>query len=147
MAVSGKTGVGLNKALSWSARAAGLLASGLFLLFVAESGGARLSTLSWTSPREMPLFLALTVAVAGVTIAWRWELVGGAVAVVGALAVVQLVYLGAGLAMVPAAAVMVSPLFVAGILHVTCCCRTLATRLAREPKPQPQRSIDTVAVA
>lgn len=147
MVVSEKNGGGLTKAMRSSARVVGLLASGLFLLFLAESGVTLLPALSWTSTRGMPLFLALTLAMAGVLIAWRWETVGGALAVIGALAVVQLVYLGAGLAMVPAAGVLVLPPLVAGILHVTCGWRTRATRLAREPKPQPQRSSKIMAVA
>ena len=130
-----------------SAQVVGLLACGLFVLFLAESGVTLLSALSWTTPMGMPLFLALTMAVAGVLIAWRWESIGGAVAVIAALAVVQLVYLGAGLAMVPAAVVLVLPPLVAGILHVICGWKSRATHLAREPKPQPQRSSETMVVA
>ena len=77
----------------------------------------------------------------------RWESIGGAVAVIAALAVVQLVYLGAGLAMVPVAGVLVLPPLVAGILHVICGWRTRVTHLACEPKPQPQRSSESMVVA
>ena len=146
MVASEKNGGGLTKAMRNSARGVGLLASGLFLLFLADSGLSLLSTLSWTNARGMPLFLALTVAVAGVLIAWRWETVGGALAVIGALAVVQLVYLGAELAMVPAAGMLVLPPLVAGILYLTCGWRTRAIRLARQHEPQSQRS-STMAVA
>ena len=71
----------LAKGLLWPARAVSLLVSGLFLLFVVESGARVVATLDWSSPRGMPLLLVLVLSVAGVNIAWRWaKLAPGGVA-------------------------------------------------------------------
>ena len=58
--------------MRWSARMIGLFTSGLFALFLIESGARILPALSWNSLRGVPLFLVLTMAVVGVIIAWRY---------------------------------------------------------------------------
>ncbi len=110
----------LTKGLRWSARVVGLLANGLFVLFLVESGARIIPMLSWSSPRGLPLLVAMVVAAAGVLIAWRWELVGGALAVVGAVAIVILIYLGAGTILFRATMVFILPLIVPGILFLVC---------------------------
>jgi peptidoglycan/LPS O-acetylase OafA/YrhL len=115
---------GLTKGLRWSARVVGLFAIGLFLLFLVESGARIIPALSWSSPRGMPLLIAMIVAALGVLVAWRWELVGGAMAVVGAVAIFFLVYAGGGAHLFRAALILIVPLVVPGILFLVCHLRT-----------------------
>jgi hypothetical protein len=109
--------------MRWSARVVGLLACGLFLQFIIESG-AKLPALSWGSLQGMPLLLALVTAVAGVLVAWRWEAIGGAMALVGSMAVVVMVYLESGPTLIVAAVILTLPLVVAGAVYLGCCWRT-----------------------
>lgn len=125
MTMAMKTGDRLTKRMRWSARVVGITASCLLVLFVIESGARILPALSWSSPTEMPLLLALALAVMGVLIAWRWETVGGAMTVAGAVAIIALAYMGSGPAMVFAALMLTLPLFVAGALYLACHWRTL----------------------
>ncbi|MFC2046499.1 hypothetical protein ACFLTC_03145, partial [Chloroflexota bacterium] len=76
MAVDTHTSERLTKVLRWSARIVGLIATGLFLLFLVESGANIINELSWSSPRGIPLLLAMGVAVAGVLLGWFVELIG-----------------------------------------------------------------------
>ena len=102
----------------WIARIVGLLASGPFLLFLVFLGAAICPNLSWSNPQEMPLFCILTVAAIGVLIAWRWEMIGGAIMVISAVAMHGLVYLASGQA-APAPVLMLSvPYFLAGVLFL-----------------------------
>lgn len=119
-----RTGDGLTKGVRWSARLVGLLAASLFLEFIMRKGAKIVPGLSWSSPIGMPLFVALVMAVAGGLIGWRWEAIGGTMAVVGAVAFVALAYIGLGPGIVPAALMLTLPLFVAGFLYLACCWRT-----------------------
>lgn len=67
--------------------ALGLWASVPFVLFLIYSGARVCPKLSWNSPQGMPLFIVLAMATVGVLIAWRWEMIGGAMAVVCAIAI------------------------------------------------------------
>jgi hypothetical protein len=110
--------------MRWMARILGLLASGLFLFFLICAGIEICPTLSWISSRGMPLFIILAVAAVGVLVAWRWELVGGAMAALGAIAISALVYFGSGRAVLSTALMIGLPFFVSGILFLACCWRT-----------------------
>jgi hypothetical protein len=110
--------------MRWIARALGLLASGPFVLFLIYSGARILPKLSWSSPQGMPLFIVLAMATVGILIAWRWELIGGAIAVVCAIAISALVYTGSGLTVFSAALMASAPFFVAGVLFLACCWKT-----------------------
>jgi hypothetical protein len=109
--------------MRWIARFVTLIAVGLFVLFAVEAGTKALSTLSWARPQGMPLLVALLVALLGVLIAWRWELVGSSIALVGALAMVGLVCLGSGTDLLLCSLFFITPLFVAGALYLGCCYR------------------------
>jgi hypothetical protein len=146
MTMAQKTGDGLTNGMRWGARVVGLLASGLFLQFMIRSGVRMLPALSWSGPREMPLFLAMVVSVAGVLIAWRWETAGGTMTVGGAVAIIVLAYVGAGLAIVPAAMMLTLPLFVAGVLCLACCWRIRTATRSRGHKHQARRMESTAAV-
>ncbi|MFC2046614.1 hypothetical protein ACFLTC_03735, partial [Chloroflexota bacterium] len=74
--------------------------------------------LTWTSPLGMPLLVALAVAVAGVLIAWRWEMAGGAMALLGGLGIMGLVYAGSGPESLLAALLLAFPMLVAGVLFL-----------------------------
>lgn len=104
------------------ARVLGLVAAGLFAAFLFVSG-AIVFPLSWSDPQGIPLLLALLVAVAGVLVAWRWELIGGVMAVGGAVAIVALVCAGSGSDMLLCALLFTLPLLIAGFLYLGCCWR------------------------
>jgi len=110
-------------AMRWAARVLALLVAGLFVWFLAEFGARVLPALSWLDPQGVPLLAALLVALAGVLVAWRWELAGGLLTLAGALAIVALVAVGSGLDTVYAALLLTAPLLVAGALYVGCCAR------------------------
>jgi hypothetical protein len=116
----------------WIARVLGLLASGPFVLFLVFLGATVCPKLSWSNPQGMPLFCVLTAATVGVLIAWRWEMIGGALAVVSAVAISGLVYFGSARAVFPAALMASVPYFVAGVLFMACCWRTRRAQSQRE---------------
>lgn len=118
-----RTRDGWTQVMRWIARFVALIAVGLFVLFAVEAGTKALSTLSWTRPQGMPLLVALLVALLGVLIAWRWELVGSSIALVAALAMVGLVCLGSGTDLLLCSLFFITPLFVAGTLYLGCCYR------------------------
>jgi len=74
----------------------------------------------------------LTAATVGVLIAWRWEMIGGAIAVVSAVAISGLVYLGSARAAFPAALMASVPYFVAGVLFLACYWRTRRAHSQRD---------------
>jgi hypothetical protein len=113
--------------MRWVARLLALASVGLFVLFAVECGPRAFASLSWSSPQGMPLLIALLVALAGVVIAWRWELVGGTMAVVGAAAIMALVCAGSGFELFWCALVFTAPLLLAGALYMGCCWRKRAT--------------------
>jgi hypothetical protein len=123
MAEIQKTDNGWTVAMRWTARLLALAAAGLFVLFVALSGPKVLSMISWSSPQGLPLLLGLLVALVGVLIAWRWELIGGVLAVAGAVAIMGLVCWGSGTDMLYCAVLFTLPIMVAGALYLGCCWR------------------------
>jgi hypothetical protein len=110
--------------MRWAARILGLVALGLFVLFLAGTGTSTITALSFSDPQGLPLLLALVVALAGVLIAWRWELVGGAMAVGGAALITALVCAGSGFDMLYCGLLFTAPLMLAGLLYLGCCWRT-----------------------
>jgi len=130
MAAVQRAGDGWVAVMRWGGRVLAMLAAALFLLFLWQAGTKVFPSLSWTRPQGWPLALAIVAALGGVLAAWRWELAGGVVALVGALAIVVLVVLGSGLDMLFAAVLFVAPLALAGLLYLGCCarCRVVAHR-------------------
>ena len=68
--------------IRWAARVSGLLVVGVFLLilflaFTNEDG---------IQAQAVPKIILLTIVIAGVGLAWRWERVGGAILVASAVA-------------------------------------------------------------
>lgn len=123
---------GWTQAMRWAARILSLVAIALFGLYLAQSGASRLSAMSWTNPQGLPLFIALLVALAGVLIAWRWELVGGIVTIVGAVAIIAQTCLGSGPVMFLCSLFFTLPLLVAGVLYLICCWRTQTSATLQE---------------
>jgi hypothetical protein len=109
--------------MRWIARILALVAVGLFVFFAVELGAKVFPTLSW-GPQGIPLLVALVVALAGVLVAWRWELVGGLMTVAGVAAIMGLVCLGSGIDMFYCAFLFTLPLLLAGGLFLACCWRT-----------------------
>jgi hypothetical protein len=105
------------------ARLLALLAVALTVWFVVESGARLLPLLRWDRLQGLPLLLALGVALLGVVLAWRWELLGGLLALLGSLATVALVVAGSGLDMAYGALLFTAPLLVAAALYLGCCAR------------------------
>lgn len=111
-------------AMRWIARFLALVAAGLFAYFLVEFGAKVFPSLAWTNPQGIPLLLALLLALAGVLIAWRWELIGGMIAVACSAAIIALVCAGSGLDMFLCAVFFTLPLLLAGALYLGCCWRT-----------------------
>lgn len=127
-----KSNNGWTTTIRWAARLIGLVAIGLFVLFVATSGTSVLSQLSFTDPQGLPMLIALALALAGVLVAWRWELVGGIMTIVGAVGIIGLVCLGSGTDMFLCSLFFTGPLLLAGVLYLACCFRTKAAALATQ---------------
>ena len=115
---------GWTQGLRWTARLVGLLAIGLFIAFVVMSGPSVFANLSLLSFQGLPLLIALLLALGGVLVAWRWELVGGIMSIVGSIAIIGLVCLGSGTDMFLCSLFFTLPLLVAGVLYLVCCYRT-----------------------
>jgi hypothetical protein len=82
----------------WFARIVGALMVALFVVFfVGESlGGAGSSSIGRLTPIEWLEVAALLVMSAGVLLAWRWEVAGGALSLGGGLAFNVVESLGGG---------------------------------------------------
>lgn len=119
---------GWTSTMRWAARLIGLVAAGLFVAFLIVSGSFVVSEAQWTSPQGLPLAVALVVAVAGVLVAWRWELVGGLMAMGGSVAIMALVCAGSGMDMFYCSFLFTLPLLLAGALYLGCCARQRVTQ-------------------
>jgi len=122
---------GWTTAIRWVARLLAVLVVLLFVWFLVESGPRLWQSLAWDQVQGVPVLAALLVALTGVVLAWRWELLGGLVTLLGSLAVVALVVAGSGLDMIYAALLFTAPLLVAAALYLGCCARD-RTRAAVE---------------
>jgi len=131
---------GMTTTMRWSARMIGLFAVGLFGLFLIESGARIVPALSWSDLQGMPLFLALTVAVAGVLIAWKQEAIGGLMSFTGGALILALAYLASGTGMTFTAFLLAAPLLSAGLLHLACSLGTRLSALHLDRAPQAIRS-------
>lgn len=127
MTTGNETNNGWTAVMRWTARLMALVTGGLFVYFAVEFGSKVFPSLSWGSPQGMPLLLGLLVALGGALIAWRWELIGGVMAVAGAVLVMALVCAGSGLDMLFCALLFTLPLLVTGALYLGCCWRKRAT--------------------
>ncbi len=126
--------IGWTSATRWTARLLALASAGLFVAFIVESGARALSTLTWDSPQGFPLLVALMVAIAGVLIAWRWELIGALMSVTGAMAIMVLVCAGSGTDLLLAVVLFILPPLAAGTLYLGCCWqKQVVTRSAQAP--------------
>lgn len=113
--------------LRWTARVLSLVALGLLVLFVVETGPA---ALMGGTLQGWPLALALLLSLAGLLLAWRWEAMGGLLGLLGALAVVGLVILGAGTHMLLGALLFAAPLLLAAALYLGCCASRMLAHTA-----------------
>ena len=129
---------GMTTTMRWSARMIGLFSIGLYFLFIIESGVRIVPALSWTDLRGIPLFLALTMAVVGLVIAWGWEALGGFLALAGGSLILALVYTESGTGMTFTAALLALPLLTAGLLHLTC---SVWTTLAAQPGARAPQAV------
>ena len=75
-------------------RAVGLLAvlTALLYLRAMASGGFLYRGVSENIPVTTILFVLMLIATAGLVLTWRWECLGGVVAILGSLAVAAVVY-------------------------------------------------------
>ena len=126
-----QTGDGSTTAMRWTARILALLAVGLFVFFAIELGARVFPELDW-GPQGIPLLIVVGVALTGVIVAWRWELVGGIMTVAGVAGIMALVCLGSGTDMLFCAFLFTLPLLVAGALYLGCCWRTRMAKVAQE---------------
>lgn len=131
MAAVSKCNDGWTTAMRWGARVLALIAVGLFVYFAVEFGSQVFPSLAWTHPQGIPLLIALVLALAGVLIAWQWELIGGIIAVAGSAAIMAMVYAGSGPDMLYCAVLFTLPLLLAGALYLGCYWRSI-----RAARPQ-----------
>jgi hypothetical protein len=99
------------------------------VLFLVKVGSELIPALGW-NPQGILLLVGLTVGLVGLLIAWRWELVGGVMAVAGAFEVMALVCLGSGTDMLYCAFLFTAPILIAGALYLACCWRKRDTTAA-----------------
>jgi hypothetical protein len=102
------------------ARAVGLLAvlTALLYLRAIASGGFLYRGVSENIPVTTILFVLMLIATAGLVLTWRWECVGGIVAIVGSLAVAAVVYTTFAENRLLALLVYSSPFLISGSLCV-----------------------------
>ena len=131
--------------LRWTARANSLLVTGLFLLYLVQSGALVIPALSWSSLRGMPMLSALALAVAGTIIAWKCEMIGGCLTLVGAVAVLALAYLASGPGLLLTASFLSLPLVVSGILYLACYSSLHVCQTMRNQEAPADRSSGTLA--
>ena len=124
MATDQKGGNVWTAAMRWTARLLALIAAGLFVFFAVEFGAKVFPSLSLLRPQGIPLLIVVLVTLVGALIAWRWELVGGIMTLVGAALAIALVCAGSGTDMFFCAFLFTLPLLVAGALYLACCWRT-----------------------
>lgn len=123
MAKQGRVTDGGTEAMRWAARILALVVMALFAWFAIEFGPRVFPGLGWGT-QGLPLLLGVAAGIAGLIVAWQWELVGGVMAVVGALATMVLVCAGSGADMLLCAIFFTLPILVAGVLYLGCCYRT-----------------------
>jgi hypothetical protein len=121
---------GSTSAMRWTARLLALVAIGLFVYFAVDFGARVFPALSW-GPQGIPLLVVVGIALAGVLVAWRWELVGGIMTLAGVAGIMALVCLGSGTDMLFCAFLFTLPLLVAGTLYLGCCWRTKSVKVAQ----------------
>ena len=104
----------------WTARIAGTLMALFFLAFFVGEGFPNIFRLHW---RESLSVLAMSAVVVGLLLAWKWEGVGGAIALAAMVLFMLLVGMRGGrtsLLLLPAAI---------GLLHVVCWWRLRSARV------------------
>lgn len=117
--------------MRWTARILALVVAVLFTWFAIDLGPRVFARLSWASPQGLPLAIGIGVGIIGLFVAWRWELTGGVMAVLGAVVTMALVCAGSGADMLLCAFLFSLPILVAGALYLGCCyLRRSATRSA-----------------
>ena len=102
------------------ARTVGLLAllTAILYLRALASGGFLYRGTSETIPVTTILFVLMLVATAGLVVTWKWECLGGVVAVLGSMAVAVVVYSTFAENRLLATLIYSSPFLVAGSLCV-----------------------------
>ena len=111
-------------ALHWIGRILGVLLVGLFLIFMIGQGFNPLRL----NGTEIALASALFVALAGMLLIWRQELIGGTMVLAGMLAFYSINFGASG--RLPGGSVF--PLcFVPGIVALVCWCKRRASESAR----------------
>lgn len=109
--------------MRWTARILALVVAALFTWFALDLGPRVFANLSWASPQGLPLLIGIAVGILGLFVAWRWELAGGVMAVLGAVLTMVLVCAGSGADMLLCAFLFSLPILVAGALYLGCCYR------------------------
>ncbi|MGD2143267.1 MAG: hypothetical protein PVF54_02180 [Anaerolineae bacterium] len=100
----------------WIARLLAVLASGPFISFLLFRSGEVIPNLSWRPPNQMPLLLAWLAVIVGILVAVRWEMIGGLVTAVSAVALGVLGYVGCGEGELLTCALVAGPYFLSGLL-------------------------------
>jgi hypothetical protein len=105
----------------WAARLLALLVSVPFLYFLLFRSIEVVPSLSWRAPNQMPLFAAWLAVIAGILMSWRWQMIGGLVTAVSAIAVGVLGYVGCGAEEISTCLVIAVPYLLSGLLLLGCC--------------------------
>ena len=105
----------------WIARLLALLVSGPFIYFIIFRSGQVVPDLSWRAANEMPLFLAWLAVIVGILLSWRWQMIGGLVTAMSAIAIGVLAHAGCGAKELTTCLVVSVPYFLSGLLLIGCC--------------------------
>ena len=111
----------ITRVMRWAARIIGAIATAFFLFMIIGSA------LFDPTPANLGIIIFVIImipTITGLLIAWRWEGVGGAIAVLGSLGLGTSVFLEAGHNELLAAVLIPFPFLFAGALFLSCWSRT-----------------------
>ncbi len=96
-AMSGEKDNKIMRVIHWAARIWSALMAGMILLiFIGEGIHSGFGPMPHLTPRETVMMIAFVIVFVGLVLAWRWEILGGSLLVLGMAAFYLLDYLFSG---------------------------------------------------
>lgn len=95
--MSGEKDNKIMRVVRWTARIWSTLMAGMILLiFIGEGVNSDFGPMPHLTPRETAMMIAFVIVFIGLVLAWRWEILGGSLIVLGMAAFYLLDYLFSG---------------------------------------------------